>query len=105
MKLLNTLIDDTLDPNANLHATLLKARQLARQLGAEDFQRWLESELNGYKTPDDLPRYRRVNVENRGTFRLPDGIYRNAPVPVADTIEEWAVLALPHGVCALQDLL
>ncbi|WP_186057545.1 hypothetical protein [Burkholderia gladioli] len=49
---------EAMNPNGSITGLLRMALVVSRKLGIEEFQRWAESELNGYKATDDVPEYR-----------------------------------------------
>lgn len=70
---------------------LRKCQVLASLLRNVDLKQWVSRELNGYKSVDDLPKYRIVKVQNIGNF---SGMFgrslQNAPIPVAILGEKLA---------------
>jgi hypothetical protein len=55
------LQQDALNPEINLADLLRKALLVSRKLGINDFQIWIEKELDGYQDNDDLPEYRKIS--------------------------------------------
>jgi hypothetical protein len=51
---------DALDTKVRVSDLLRKALVVARKLGLQDFQRWIEVELNGYGDAKEVPQYRVV---------------------------------------------
>ena len=47
---------------------LRKCLVLAYELDNDALKLWVDSELNGYSSPDDLPEYRRINITAKGLF-------------------------------------
>lgn len=54
---------DALDSDSDILALLRKAFLIARKLGLKDFQEWVEEELNGYKSTENIPSYRCIRGE------------------------------------------
>jgi len=55
---------------------------LAVRLGNKEFKQWVDNELNGYASGNDLPRYRVLHTESYGDFSGPFGSgLRNVPIP------------------------
>lgn len=49
---------DALNPEISVLVMLRKALVVARKLNIQEFQQWVEKELNGYPEKSDLPQYR-----------------------------------------------
>jgi len=76
MPLLKEITDAAVDANVEISTLLRKCKVLAARLGNKDFDSWVEHELNGYNSPDEVPSYRILErVESRGNFV---GIVRSA---------------------------
>ena len=97
MSLLRDIQDAALDSKVNLPDLLRKCKVLAVRLGNEDFKRWVDNELNGYRNNGDLPDYRILNVESKGHFSgyFGSGL-RNAPIPTGCLPEDFKDLASKH---------
>lgn len=78
-----------LDPNIKLNFILLTAKVLAHQLHNSEFTNWVNSELNGYDSPDNLPDYRKFTPRSTGTFTDGYSIVRNKVIPVSLIHDEW----------------
>lgn len=68
MSLLKEIQADTVDANVDISVVLRKCKILAARLGNEEFKLWVEHELNGYTSKEDLPEYRILKTESRGNF-------------------------------------
>jgi hypothetical protein len=66
--LLLDIINLAVDENQSLTSVLRKCLILADELRNEPLKRWASQELNGYKTPDDVPEYRVVAAPAKGNF-------------------------------------
>ncbi len=55
------LQQDALNPSIDLPGLLRKALLVSRKLGVNDFQTWIENELNGYEDTNALPEYRKIH--------------------------------------------
>lgn len=65
-------------------ATLLRhTRILATRLGHARIKEWVDHELNGYPSKDDLPPYRVINAGAYGTFQNIAYIFNKKPLPPA----------------------
>lgn len=68
MSLLRQIQDAAIDSSIDLPTLLRKCKVLAARLGNEDFKQWINNELVGYDSKEDLPAYRVLNVDSRGHF-------------------------------------
>jgi len=74
MTLLREIQAAAVDPTADLPSLLRKCKVLATRLRSEQVKLWLDRELNGYDSIDDLPSYRKLRVQSLGNFTGPLGI-------------------------------
>ena len=58
MKLISDIINELVDAEISLQSPLLKTKVLATRLKNIELLQWVDSELNGYRTDDQLPGYR-----------------------------------------------
>lgn len=86
MKIIDELIDDISSSTAKLTDILIKAKVLAHKLKLKEMAGWINSELNGYPSPDSIPEYRKTRCRVIGT--ISDGYSRmnNFPIPLPDGI-------------------
>lgn len=68
MSFLREIQDAAIDSNTNLASLLRKCKVLAARLDSTDFSLWVDSELSGYKSVDNLPDYRVFRVNSKGHF-------------------------------------
>lgn len=73
MNLLTEIQQDSVDQNVDIGTLLRKCKILAVRLKHEAFNKWVENELNGYSSNDELPNYRIVNCRSVGDFSGPLG--------------------------------
>lgn len=110
MSLKQEIQKDIVDPSVRLSTILRKAKILAHRLKSEDFENWVEQELNGYVSSTvGLPDYRKLNTHTYGNFAGPFGAtMKNVPIPTAQfssDIHEFATHhMLPQGVRELESL-
>jgi hypothetical protein len=73
MSLLREIQEAAIDAKLPLATLLRKCKVLGARLGNGDFKEWVENELNGYTSTDDLPEYRvlLVNSSRRGQYPWP----------------------------------
>jgi hypothetical protein len=82
MSLLREIQKDAVDPNVDISTLLRKCKILAARLKHKEFSKWVENELNGYSMSDELPEYRKFDVQSFGHFSGPFGSgLKNAPIP------------------------
>jgi hypothetical protein len=82
MSLLQEIQKDAVDASVDVSVLLRKCKILATRLKHDKFNKWVESELNGYKTVEELPEYRTFDVHSFGHFAGPFGSgLTNAPIP------------------------
>ena len=90
MSLLREIQADAIDANVDISVVLRKCKILAARLGNEDFKLWVEHELNGYTSEEDVPEYRILHVESYGHFSGFRGSgVRNAPIPPSSIPEQF----------------
>jgi hypothetical protein len=90
MSLLRDIQNAAVDPNTDVATLLRKCMILAARLKSDDFKRWVDHELNGYKKVEDLPEYRILYVESYGDFAGPFGReLRDARIPPLRLPEEF----------------
>jgi len=90
MSLLREIQDAAIDSKTDLASLLRKCKVLAVRLGSADFRKWVDDELSGYKSTDDLPDYRILHVNSKGHFAgaFGSGI-NNADLPLFCIPEEY----------------
>lgn len=84
MSLLRDIQDAAIDQAIDVTFLLRKCKVLAARLGNEEFNKWVDDELNGYKVIENLPNYRILSVESKGYFSGHAGSgLRNANIPLS----------------------
>ena len=83
-----TIVDEIIELAANdkepIGNLLRKCLILAHQVKNDAFKVWLNNELDGYRTEEDLPDYRSINGISRGFFVGPLGTHINdQPLPLS----------------------
>lgn len=90
MSLLRDIQNAAVDPSTDITTLLRKCKILAARLGNEDFKKWVDNELNGYKKIEDLPQYRIIHTGSYGHFAgLFGRVLKNAPIPPACLPEKF----------------
>lgn len=82
MDILQQIQKDLLDPNVSLSNILRKAKVLAHQLKSKELSSWASQELDGYKSKDDLPDYRRIKTSCVGKWTNGAWLVSNKAVPL-----------------------
>ncbi len=57
---------DALNSESSVTDALRKAKVACVKLGLTEFEKWIDSELNGYKSMDNFPGYRKLSGEPEG---------------------------------------
>lgn len=90
MSLLRDIQNAAVDKNTEVSTLLRQCKILAARLGNDAFKRWVDNELNGYKSKDELPEYRILTVNSYGHFSGPVGSgLKNAPIPLTCIPKEF----------------
>jgi hypothetical protein len=110
MTLLREIQDAAVGGTESITALLRRCKILAARLGSAEFGEWVERELNGYATAEELPKYRILAVRSLGHFAGPLGSgLRNAPIPrstIPKEYRDWVdVSNLMQPIGAYEDLL
>ena len=104
--LVNELQREALDRSVRTADLLRKALVVARKLGREDIQPWLNSELNGYLDTADIPQYRSVIGEIK-SYNPYNGIWMPIMFPesLAELHRSLTNRKCAQAVSELEDLL
>lgn len=90
MSLLREIQTDAVDANVDISVVLRKCKVLAARLGNKEFKLWVERELNGYASKEDLPTYRILHVESYGDFfGMFQSSLKNARIPPSSIPKEF----------------
>jgi hypothetical protein len=82
MSLLRDIQNSAVDSSTDVATLLRKCKILAARLGNTKFKEWVDFELNGYPSKEQLPIYRILNTKSFGTFCGSFGSgANNAPIP------------------------
>ena len=83
MSLLRDIQNSAVDANEPIGTLLRKCKILAARLGNEEFEVWVERELNGYCDKNSFPKYGILNVASKGYFSGGFGSgMKNADIPM-----------------------
>jgi hypothetical protein len=81
MTLLREIQNDAVDQSVDIATLLRKCKILSARLKHQEFSNWVEHELNGYDSNEQLPKYRILDVQSFGNFSGPFGSgLNNAPI-------------------------
>src|SRR5882724_2457356 len=93
MSLLREIQAAATDQSTNTATLLRKCKILAVRLGNEEFKQWIDNELNGYKTIEELPEYRIIVTGSYGYFVGGFGMQApNLPIPpscLPENLRKW----------------
>lgn len=90
MTLLNQIQDAAVDSSIRVADLLRRCKILAARLHNDEFSKWVDMELQGYSSKDDVPDYRILRVQSFGHFSGPFGSgLRNALIPPMTIPEEY----------------
>lgn len=89
IELAREIQDNINDPNIDINVILRKCRILAKQLGDNEFEQWVEHELKGYENKEDLPNYRILKTESYGDFIGIAYQIKNRQIPSSCIPEEY----------------
>ena len=90
MTLLREIQDAAVSSETPITDLLRKCKILAVPLGSKEFAEWVDRELNGYSTKEELPPYRIGDVTSLGTFVGAFGRgAKNVPIPPSNIPKEW----------------
>ena len=89
MSLLREIQSEVVNSSVDLSDTLRKCLVLATRLGNEEFRMWVERELNGYESKEEVPDYRILKVQSYGNFIGIGWKMRNQPIPPRSLPEEY----------------
>jgi hypothetical protein len=90
MSLLRDIQATAIASDTDITVLLRKCKVLAARLGNEQFKNWVDSELNGYNSADELPQYRILKVSSKGDFAGSFGSgLKNGNIPITCLPEEY----------------
>lgn len=88
MKLINEIIELLSSETSNLNNALFKTKVLLHKLGESNLVQWVNSELNGYSSIENLPGYRILNISILGNFSNGAWRYSSQPIPTSHLNKE-----------------
>ena len=94
MTLLRDIQNSAIDSESKLSDLLRKCKVLAARLQNDELNQWVDAELNGYPSQENLPPYRIIGCNAKGHLGGPYGSeMRKNTNPVAclpETRRSWA---------------
>jgi len=78
--LISKIINELVDEKVSLTSPLLKIKVLASRIGNEELSAWVELELNGYNSYEELPEYRIASAQIFGTYVIGYNQISRAPI-------------------------
>ena len=88
MKLINEIIELLSSEAPNLNNALFKTKVLLHKLGENNLVQWVNSELNGYSSIENLPGYRILTISILGNFSNGAWRYSGQPIPISHIDKE-----------------
>ena len=109
VNMLNEIKDAINQDGGNVSDVLRKALELGYLLSNNELINWAEGELNGYKSEDSVPEYRRFYAHSYGSFTGPFGSgLQNVLIPVfnlPEAVKEFAEnTVITQSVSEIQEL-
>ena len=89
---------DLVDSSIPISDILRKAKVLASLLKNNEFKRWVDAELKGYDTADDVPDYRKLEPASLGTFAGPRRQTVTQEIPLSVLPDSFRQLTEPLGI-------
>lgn len=108
MSILIEIQNDCINSNVQLSDLLRKCLYLAHKIKNENFIRWVNDELNGYKNTDELPEYRILNCVVKGDFSDGFNMWKNYPIDITKFPEpvrkNYGVMRVANSVSSIEEL-
>lgn len=109
MTLLRDIQNSAINSDVRLSDLLRKCKVLAARLQNDELNDWIDAELNGYQSKDDLPPYRIVGCTAKGHLGGPFGAeMRNITIPTSclpEKVRDWAeCVYLVQPISSLEEL-
>lgn len=83
MKLINEIVELLSSDTPNLNNALFKTKVLLHKLGEKDLVHWVNGELNGYQSIENLPEYRIQTVTILANISNSAWRYSSQPLPLS----------------------
>lgn len=80
MKLLSNIINELIDTDKTISSPILKAKVFASRIQNKELLEWLNKELGGYDTSEELPEYRVYKCHLNGSYINGNMKYTNVSI-------------------------
>lgn len=108
MSLLSAIKKDLLDDSVSLASALRRVKIIAAQVEDDELAAWVENELNGYDSVDQLPEYRSRRCDSYGSFISIGFKTKHTQIPesvIREDRRQWAThFHLTQGIRELETL-
>jgi len=109
MTFIKDILNSAIQNDVKLPDLLRKCKLLAARLENDDFKNWVDSELNGYPSRDNLPLYRIIDVNSYGHLSGPFGAgLRNITIPsscLPEKMRDWAKKTyISQSISVIEDM-
>lgn len=109
LKKRSKVIVDLINNNIDVEQALEILDLLLEDLKDKKIKKWLNCELNGYSNDEDVPSYRIVNINLKGTYIIGSAFHgmkgTNQPLPLKpEYIKEYSNIKIKDGIYKIQQL-
>jgi len=109
MTLLRDIQNSAIDSSSSLSNLLRKCKVLAARLQNEELKKWVDSELDGYQTRDEVPKYRIIECVAKGNLGGPFGAeMKNITIPsfcLPEKFRDWTkCVYFSESISSLEEL-
>ncbi|MCR5653861.1 MAG: hypothetical protein K6F88_08705 [Ruminococcus sp.] len=99
------IIRDLANGDIDIHTALKRAKVLFDEFQNDDIKQWINNELTGYSSVDDLPVYRVHRGSLVGTFIIGRMKYTNASIPIGkmpdNSAEVLLSIYITESICTI----
>ncbi|WP_394542755.1 AbiTii domain-containing protein [Priestia aryabhattai] len=105
------ILKDVVSGKESIENILLRLKVILSDLDNELIMKWVDGELQGYKSEDDLPKYRIFRGSIIGTYLVNyQAKYTNAPVPLEvllpqEKIDNISIVTVNDSIATVQNML
>jgi hypothetical protein len=90
MNLIEEIQQMAADESASISSLLMKCKILAAKTKNKEFGDWVNKELDGYESLEDVPGYRFIRTHSFGTLINPVKQMNNVPIPPGSMPEKYS---------------
>lgn len=100
------IIKDLIMNNINVLQAMQSLDFILEEIDDFETKSWVNSELNGYKKDDDIPRYRKVTAILLGNIQVGNVLYKNIEIPLADAeaIEMFSKIEIREPISTIMQM-